>query len=71
MFEEAAHLVVMHQQGSVSLLQRRLKLGFSRAARIMDQLEVCGIVGPADGSKAREVLVDSHDALDLLLSNLD
>ena len=71
MFEEAAHLVVMHQQGSVSLLQRRLKLGFSRAARIMDQLEVCGIVGPADGSKAREVLVDSHDALDLLLRNLD
>ena len=71
MFEEAAHLVVMHQQGSVSLLQRRLKLGFSRAARIMDQLEGCGIVGPADGSKAREVLVDSHDALDLLLRNLD
>ncbi len=71
MFEDAAHLVVMHQQGSVSLLQRRLKLGFSRAARIMDQLESCGIVGPADGSKAREVLVDSHDALDLLLRNLD
>lgn len=71
MFEEAAHLVVMHQQGSVSLLQRRLKLGFSRAARIMDQLEASGIVGPADGSKARDVLVDSHDALDLLLRNLD
>ena len=71
MFEEAAHLVVMHQQGSVSLLQRRLKLGFSRAARIMDQLEASGIVGPADGSKARDVLVESHDALDLLLRNLD
>lgn len=71
MFEEAAHLVVMHQQGSVSLLQRRLKLGFSRAARIMDQLEACGVVGPADGSKAREVLVESHDALDLLLRNPD
>ncbi len=71
MFEEAAHLVVMHQQGSVSLLQRRLKLGFSRAARIMDQLEASGIVGPADGSKAREVLIESHDALDLLLRNLD
>lgn len=71
MFEEAAHLVVMHQQGSVSLLQRRLKLGFSRAARIMDQLEASGIVGPADGSKAREVLVESHDALDLLLRNPD
>jgi len=71
MFEEAAHLVVMHQQGSVSLLQRRLKLGFSRAARIMDQLESSGIVGAADGSKARDVLVDSHDALELLLRNLD
>ena len=71
MFADAAHLVVMHQQGSVSLLQRRLKLGFSRAARIMDQLEAAGIVGPADGSKARSVLIDNHDSLDLLLRNLD
>ncbi len=71
MFEEAAHLVVMHQQGSVSLLQRRLKLGFSRAARIMDQLEAGGIVGAADGSKPREVLIDNHDSLDLLLRNID
>ncbi len=71
MFEEAARLVVRHQQGSVSLLQRRLKLGFGRAARIMDQLEQAGIVGPPDGSKPREVLVDSEESLDLLLNNLD
>ncbi len=71
MFEEAARLVVRHQQGSVSLLQRRLKLGFGRAARIMDQLEQAGIVGPPDGSKPREVLVDSEESLELLLNNLD
>jgi S-DNA-T family DNA segregation ATPase FtsK/SpoIIIE len=71
MFEEAARLVVRHQQGSVSLLQRRLKLGFGRAARIMDQLEQAGIVGPPDGSKPREVLVESEESLDLLLNNLD
>jgi len=71
MFEEAARLVVRHQQGSVSLLQRRLKLGFSRAARIMDQLEMCGIVGPQDGSKARVVLVETDDSLELLLNNLE
>ncbi|NTW50820.1 MAG: DNA translocase FtsK, partial [Chlorobiales bacterium] len=71
MFEEAARLVVRHQQGSVSLLQRRLKLGFSRASRIMDQLEANGIVGPPDGSKPREVLVETEDSLDLLLNNLD
>ncbi len=70
-FDDAARLVVRHQQGSVSLLQRRLKLGFSRAARVMDQLEQNGIVGPPDGSKAREVLVDNEDSLDLLLNNLD
>jgi len=71
MFEDAANLVVMHQQGSVSLLQRRLKLGFSRAARIMDQLEAAAIVGAADGSKPREVLIDNRDSLELLLRNID
>ncbi len=71
MFEEAARLVVRHQQGSVSLLQRRLKLGFGRAARIMDQLEQAGIVGAPDGSKPREVLVDSEESLELLLNNLE
>lgn len=71
MFEDAARLVVMHQQASVSLLQRRLRLGFSRAARVMDQLEYSGIVSEADGSKAREVLVNNEDSLELLLRNLD
>lgn len=71
MFEEAARLVVRHQQGSVSLLQRRLKLGFGRAARIMDQLEQAGVVGPPDGSKPREVLIESEESLDLILNNLD
>lgn len=55
---EATELVIRHKQGSVSLLQRRLGIGYQRAARIMDQLEATGIVGPYDGSKAREVLVD-------------
>jgi len=57
-FKEAMKIVIMHQQGSISLLQRRLKIGYSRAARIMDELEEAGIVGPYDGSKARQVLYD-------------
>jgi DNA segregation ATPase FtsK/SpoIIIE, S-DNA-T family len=70
MFEEAARVVVRHQQGSVSLLQRRLKLGYSRAARIVDQLEQAGIVGPSEGSKAREVIVDSEEQLETTLRAL-
>ncbi len=70
MFEEAARVIVRHQQGSVSLLQRRLKLGYSRAARIVDQLEQAGIVGPAEGSKAREVIVESEQQLDTILKAL-
>jgi DNA segregation ATPase FtsK/SpoIIIE, S-DNA-T family len=58
LFYDAARLVVRHSQGSVSLLQRRLKIGYARAARLIDQLELAGIVTPYDGSKAREVLVD-------------
>jgi len=70
MFEEAARVVVRHQQGSVSLLQRRLKLGYSRAARIVDQLEQAGIVGPSEGSKAREVIVDNEEQLETILRSL-
>ena len=57
LFDEAARLIAIHQQGSVSLLQRKLKIGYARAARIIDQMEAVGIVGPFDGSKARKVLV--------------
>lgn len=57
LFEEAARIIVSHQQGSASLLQRKLKLGYNRAGRIVDQLEAAGIIGPFEGSKAREVLI--------------
>lgn len=70
MFEDAARVIVRHQQGSVSLLQRRLKLGYSRAARIVDQLEEAGIVGPNDGSKARTVIVENEEQLETILRNL-
>jgi S-DNA-T family DNA segregation ATPase FtsK/SpoIIIE len=70
-FEEAARLIVRHQQGSVSLLQRRLKVGYSRAARIVDELEAAGIVGPFDGSKARLVLVEDDAQLDRILDSLN
>jgi S-DNA-T family DNA segregation ATPase FtsK/SpoIIIE len=70
MFEDAARVIVKHQQGSVSLLQRRLKLGYSRAARIVDQLEQAGIVGPSEGSKAREVIVESEQQLETILRSL-
>lgn len=70
MFEEAARVIVRHQQGSVSLLQRKLKLGYSRAARIVDQLEDAGIVGPNDGSKARQVMVENDEQLETVLRTL-
>ncbi len=66
LFDEAVKLVVMHQQGSISLIQRRLKVGYSRAARLIDEMEQAGIVGSFTGSKAREVLVDESylDSID-------
>ena len=67
MFEEAARLVVAHQQGSTSLIQRKLKLGYNRAGRLIDQLEAAGVVGPFEGSKAREVLVPDEHSLALML----
>jgi S-DNA-T family DNA segregation ATPase FtsK/SpoIIIE len=71
MFEEAARLVVMHQQGSTSLIQRKLKLGYNRAGRIIDQLESAGIVGPFEGSKAREVLFPDEYSLEQFLESLN
>jgi len=70
-FEEAARIIVRRQQGSVSLLQRKLAVGYTRAARIVDQLEEAGIVGPFNGTKARDVLVDTEDELDRLLRGED
>ncbi|MBD1397905.1 DNA translocase FtsK 4TM domain-containing protein [Pontibacter sp. JH31] len=70
MFEEAARIIVQHQQGSTSLLQRRLKLGYNRAGRLIDQLESAGIVGPFEGSKAREVLIPDEYSLEQLLNTL-
>ena len=71
MFEDAARLIVAHQQGSTSLIQRKLKLGYNRAGRLIDQLESAGIVGPFEGSKAREVLVPDEYSLELMLKGLE
>ena len=68
LFKDAAHVIVRAQQGSVSLLQRKLSVGYTRAARLVDQLEEAGIVGPFEGSKAREVLVTSEFDLEALLN---
>lgn len=69
LFPDAARIVVMHQQGSASLLQRKLKLGYNRAGRIVDQLEGMGIIGPFKGSKARDVLYSDEQALEEFLAS--
>ncbi|HET8838920.1 MAG TPA: DNA translocase FtsK, partial [Flavobacteriaceae bacterium] len=69
MFREAAEVIVTAQQGSASLLQRKLKLGYNRAGRIIDQLEAAGIVGPFEGSKARQVLISDLQSLEHYLNN--
>ena len=69
LFKDAAIVIVTAQQGSASLLQRKLKLGYNRAGRLIDQLEAAGIVGPFEGSKARQVLVPDLISLDELLEN--
>jgi DNA segregation ATPase FtsK/SpoIIIE, S-DNA-T family len=68
LFEEAARMVVEHQQGSASLLQRRLKLGYNRAGRLIDQLEAAGIIGPFEGSKARQVKIKDPLSLEQFLN---
>lgn len=69
-FEEAARIIVLHQQGSASLLQRKLKLGYNRAGRIVDQLEAAGIIGPFEGSKARQVLIPDEVSLEQKLIDM-
>ena len=71
MFEEAARLVVQHQQGSTSLIQRKLSIGYNRAGRIIDQLEAAGVVGQFEGSKARDVLCSDFIALEQILKRIE
>jgi S-DNA-T family DNA segregation ATPase FtsK/SpoIIIE len=71
LFDEAARLVVQTQQGSTSLIQRKMSLGYNRAGRIVDQLEAAGILGPYEGSKAREVLITDMASLEHILRGLE
>lgn len=71
LFDDAARLIVLHQQGSTSLIQRKMKLGYNRAGRLIDQLEAAGIVGAFEGSKAREVLIKDEYSLEQLLNEID
>ncbi|MDR0748668.1 MAG: DNA translocase FtsK [Tannerellaceae bacterium] len=70
LFDEAARLIVMQQQGSTSSIQRKFSIGYNRAGRLMDQLEAAGVVGPSEGSKARQVLLQDEYSLEQLLNNL-
>ena len=67
LFKEAALLIVIHQQGSTSMIQRKLKLGYNRAGRIIDQLEEAGVIGPLAGSKGRKVLIENEDELNQII----
>lgn len=70
LFDEAARLIVIQQQGSTSLIQRKFAIGYNRAGRLMDQLEAAGVVGPFEGSKARQVLIQDEYSLEQLLNSL-
>jgi len=70
MFDDAARLIVMNQVGSTSMIQRKFSIGYNRAGRIMDQLEAAGVVGPSEGSKARQVLIQDEYTLEQLLNGL-
>ncbi len=71
LFDDAARVVVMNQMGSTSMIQRRFSIGYNRAGRIMDQLEVAGVVGPSEGSKPRQVLIQDEYSLERLLNSLN
>ncbi len=71
LFEDAARLIVQNQVGSTSLIQRRMKLGYNRAGRLMDQLEAAGVVGPNQGSKAREVIIKTEAELSVYLAQMN
>src|SRR5690606_29595796 len=68
LFDDAARIIVQHQQGSASLLQRKMKIGYNRAGRLIDQLEEAGIIGPFEGSKARQVLISDMNTLEQILN---
>ncbi len=70
LFEDAARLIVLNQMGSTSMIQRKFSIGYNRAGRIMDQLEAAGVVGPSEGSKARQVLIQDEYTLEQLLNSL-
>jgi S-DNA-T family DNA segregation ATPase FtsK/SpoIIIE len=70
LFDEAARILVAHQQGSISLLQRRLKVGYARAARLVDMMEEAEIVGPFEGSKAREIFIPTLEDLEKKLASM-
>jgi S-DNA-T family DNA segregation ATPase FtsK/SpoIIIE len=70
MFDDAARLIVANQVGSTSMIQRKFSIGYNRAGRLMDQLEAAGIVGPSEGSKARQVLIQDEYSLEQLLNGI-